>query len=74
LYDQQSTIGFISTCAILAGQVGVKLNYDKMFLLDAEDLAEGGILQAYQSVRNVLAQYKAEPAQVQEFVDNNKPS
>jgi hypothetical protein len=42
-------------------------------LLDAEDLAEGGILQAYQSMRNVLAQYKTEPAQVQEFVDNNKP-
>jgi len=45
-----------------------------MLLLDAEDLAEGGILRAYQAVLNVLTQYGVEPRQVEEFVDNNKPS
>ncbi len=50
------------------------LDYDKMFLLDAEDLAEGGILRAYHSIREALAQYIAEPAQIQELVDDTKPS
>ena len=45
-----------------------KLDYDKMLLLDAEDLAEGGILRAYQSMQNALAQHGVEPAQVREFV------
>ena len=51
-----------------------KLDYDKMLLLDAEDLAEGGILRAYQSMQNALAQHGVEPAQVREFVDSNNPS
>jgi hypothetical protein len=70
----QELIGFVRGCAILAGRMGFKLDYDKMFLLDAENLAEGGILRAYQPVQNVLAQYGVEPAQVEEFVDNDKPS
>jgi hypothetical protein len=45
-----------------------------MLLLDAEDLAEGGILRAYQSVLDVLTEYGVEPHQVEEFVDNSKPS
>ena len=53
---------------------GFQLAYDKMLFLDAEGLAEGGILRAYQSVQNVLTQYGVEPGQVEEFVDNNKPS
>lgn len=54
--------------------MGFKLNYEKMILFDAEDLAEGGIVRAYESARNVLAQHGAEPAEVQEFVDSDKPS
>lgn len=50
------------------------LDYDKMLLLDAEDLAEGGILRAYQSIRKTLSQYIAEPAQIQEVVDDDQPS
>jgi hypothetical protein len=51
------------------------LDYDKMLLLDAEDLAEGGILRAYQSIREALTLYIAEPAQIQELVvDDTKPS
>jgi hypothetical protein len=50
------------------------LDYDKMLLLDAEDLAEGGILRVYQSIREILSQYIAEPAQIQEVVGDDKPS
>jgi len=46
------------------------LDYDKMVLLDAEDLAEAGIKNAYQSIAKVLGQFVPEPADVQEIVDN----
>jgi len=48
------------------------LDYDKMRLLDAEGLAEGGILRAYQSIREILPHYRAEPAQIQEVIDDDK--
>jgi hypothetical protein len=51
-----------------------RLNYDKMLLLDAEDLAEAGIKNAYQAILTVLGQYVVKPAQVQEIVDNDAPS
>lgn len=54
--------------------MGFKLDYGKMLLLDAEDLAEGGIVRAYQSLQSVFIQYRVEPAQVEEFVENNEPS
>jgi hypothetical protein len=50
------------------------LDYDKMLFLDAENLAEAGIMEAYQSTVQVLGQYVSEPAQVQEVVDNDAPS
>jgi hypothetical protein len=40
-----------------------KLDYSKMLFLDAEDLAEGGILRAYQSVRENLARQQGAFAQ-----------
>ena len=46
------------------------LDYGKLLLLDAEDLAEAGIKEAYESVLPALRQYVSEPAQVQEVVDN----
>jgi hypothetical protein len=54
--------------------MGFKLDYAKTFPLDAEDLAEGGILQAYRSILNVLSRYVPEPAQIDEVLDNQKPS
>ena len=51
-----------------------KLDYNKMFLLDAEGLAEGGILQAYQSVREIILQYVGEDSEIQEVIDDDKPS
>jgi len=49
-----------------------KLDYKKMLLLDAEYLAEAGIAQAYQPVREILSRFVAKPADVQEIVDNDK--
>jgi len=51
-----------------------RLDYDKMLFLDAEDLAESGIKEAYQSILKVLGRYVPEPAQVHEVVDNDAPS
>jgi hypothetical protein len=51
-----------------------KLDYDKILLLDAEDLAEAGIKKAYESALPVLRQYISDPAQVQEVIDNDAPS
>lgn len=49
------------------------LDYKKIILLDAEDLAEGGILRACDSMRSALAQHGAEPAQVEEFINSDGP-
>jgi hypothetical protein len=51
-----------------------RLDHNNMLLLDAEDLAEGGIKRVYESILKVLCQYVSEPAHVQEVLDNNAPS
>src|ERR1700674_3014095 len=51
-----------------------KLDYNKMYFLDAEDLAEAGIKKAYHSMVRVLCEYVSEPAEVQEVVDHDAPS
>ena len=52
----------------------VSLDYDKMHLFDAEDLAEGGIGHAYQRVRDIISQYVGETAEIQEVIDDSEPS
>lgn len=47
----------------------VPLDYEKLILLDAEDLAEQGIGQAYQRLLPYLTKYVANPANVTERVD-----
>jgi hypothetical protein len=47
------------------------LDYDKMVLLDAEDLAEAGILEAYESMLPELQEYVPQPVQIEEFTDND---
>jgi hypothetical protein len=47
------------------------LDYDQMILLDAEDLAEAGILEAYESVLPELQKYVPQPAQVEEIKNND---
>jgi hypothetical protein len=51
-----------------------RLDYNKMLLLDAEDLAEGGIQKTYRSILDALRQYVSEPAQIHEVLDNSAPS
>jgi hypothetical protein len=51
-----------------------KLNYDDLVLLDAEDLAEEGIGQAYESLLPKLRKYVQQPARIEEVTDNDAPS
>ena len=50
-----------------------ELDYDQMVFLDAEDLAEGGIGEAYESLLPKLRQYVAEPAGIEEDLDDDAP-
>ncbi len=50
------------------------LDYDKMLILDAEDLAEGGIKQAYASIAGELGKYIPDPAEIHEILDDDSPS
>ena len=50
----------------------IGLDYDKMHYLDAEDLAEGGIKRAYDSIHDVLSQHLSVPAQLEELVNSSR--
>jgi hypothetical protein len=54
--------------------VTFELNYEKMVLLDAESLAEGGIGRAYASLLPHLLKFVKEPAPVEDVVDDDLPS
>lgn len=47
------------------------LDYDQLVTLDAEDLAEQGILAAYQALLPRLRQYVAFPVELTEEIDND---
>jgi len=49
------------------------LDYDKLIFLDAEELAEGGIRDAYISILPHLKQYVADPAEVRETTEPSTP-
>ena len=51
-----------------------QLNYDEMVLLDAEDLAETGIGEAYKALLARLRQFVQEPAEVEEITDFDVPT
>jgi hypothetical protein len=50
------------------------LDYDRLILLDAEDLAEQGILDAYERVLPELQKYTDLPLRIEETMDNDLPS
>jgi hypothetical protein len=50
------------------------LDYDQAVILDAEELAETGIREAYEKLFPVLKKYIQNPAKVIENIDNNLPS
>jgi hypothetical protein len=47
------------------------LDYEQLILLDAENLAEAGIREAYESLLPELRKYVPQPAQVDEVIDND---
>ena len=49
------------------------LDYDQWIHLDAEDLAETGIAEAYESLLPQLRLYVDDPASVEELIDNDTP-
>lgn len=51
-----------------------ELNYDAMHMLDAEELAEGGVLEAYQRLLPDLEGYVPNPDEVVENLDPDAPS
>jgi hypothetical protein len=50
------------------------LDYDRMVILDAEELAEAGIKEAYEKLIPDLKKYIDNPAKVIENIDDNLPS
>lgn len=52
----------------------MELDYDDLILLDAEDLAEAGINEAYESILPRLRQYVAAPLEMEELLDSDAPS
>jgi hypothetical protein len=53
--------------------VAFTLDYDQWIHLDAEDLAEAGIVEAYQRLLPELRKYVLQPARVEEVIDNDTP-
>ena len=52
----------------------MSLDYDKLIFLDAENLAEAGIREAYDSLLPELRKYVPLPAQIEEVINNDKGS
>jgi hypothetical protein len=50
-----------------------ELNYDQMVTLDAEELAETGIKEAYEKLKPILKKYVQNPVEVAETIDPNLP-
>lgn len=51
-----------------------ELDYDRWIHLDAEDLAETGIREAYEALLPELRKYAPQPAHVEEVIDSETPS
>jgi hypothetical protein len=51
-----------------------KLDYSKMIILDAEELAEGGIQAAYKDLLPELLKYIKEADEITEVLDDDAPS
>lgn len=49
------------------------LDYDQWIHLDAEDLAETGIVEAYERLLPELQKYVSQPARLEEVIDNGTP-
>lgn len=62
-----------SSCKNEYAAVDFDLNYDETIPLDAEDLAEQGLGDAYESLLPKLRQYVAQPTKIEEEIDAGLP-
>src|SRR5438132_1519807 len=53
--------------------MSVALDYDRWIHLDAEELAETGIGEAYESFLPELRKYVQQPARIEELIDSDAP-
>ena len=64
----------LNDCSAKGGaEMSFTLDYDQWIHLDAEDLAETGIREAYESLLSELLKYVPEVARVEEVIDNDTP-
>ena len=66
-------------CSVLLSCGGVEalgdpLDYDDLIMLDAEELAEGDVKTAYDSLLNQLSTFVPEPTEVREILNPDEPS
>jgi len=66
-------ITFIVFCSIMVVANNTVLDYNKLIILDAEDLAEAGIKGAYENIKPILKNYVTNPSEIIEKQDNNLP-
>lgn len=68
----------ISTLFGLSASVAIAnnspLDYDQLVILDAEDMAETGIKDAYEELKPILGTYVANPAKITEKINSDLPS
>ena len=67
-------ITFFGFSTTIASAGNLSLDYDKLIHLDAEDLAEAGIKDAYESIKPILKTYGINPSEIIEKQDNDLPS
>lgn len=66
-----SVVLFALACRPSEVSVGFELDYDQMVHLDAENLAEGGIAEAYDALRPRLQKHVPQPVAIAEQMDSD---
>jgi len=66
-------MAIVATACKAQTTTNATLDYDRLIQLDAENLAETGIGQAYMQVLPELQKYVSQPARVEELIDPDLP-
>lgn len=74
IFSTLVVIFLISLSASSDANKPFQVDYDKVIVLDAEELAEGGILQAYEKIKPELSHYVKKIEEIEEVMDNAVPS
>lgn len=64
----------VSANGVQTQKTGCELDYDNLIFLDAENLAEQGIKEAYEALKPELMKYVTRPADIEERLDIDLPS